>query len=292
MFHQIINSSYRGVPGITVIDSGKPGKNIAIFAITHGNEPIGLGVFDVLCNQYEIRNRLKTGKIYLVAVNIEAYGKYIQEDDPNKNRFIHDNMNRISNKPHKEGSSEFRRFRELVPILDEIDIAIDLHSVPIGDDIIGIVDRKYLGQSLGFLDAETVLVDDIGNTGALTGYLLRQGKEAYGLECGNHTDSRAFETGVRNVLNLLVSQGVIDGEVIRTHAAPQVFEFAEEIFPETDDFMFIKDYSGFSLVPEGEIFALDGGRGIKNTLGYDAFLGIPMKGAKKGDGAGFLFRRI
>lgn len=175
-------------------------------------------------------------------------------------------MNRISNKPHKEESSEFRRFRELTPILDEIDMAMDLHSVPIGDDVIGIVDRKYLDQSLGFLDVETILVDDIGNTGAFAGYLLRQGKESCALECGNHTDSQTFLTGARNVLNLLISQEVIEGELIQTYTTPQIFEFAEEIFPETDDFRFAKDYSGFSLVPEGEVFALDGGREMKNTL--------------------------
>jgi hypothetical protein len=39
-------------------------------------------------------------------------------------------MNRISNQSLKNKSKEFIRFEELKPIFDEIDIAIDIHSVP------------------------------------------------------------------------------------------------------------------------------------------------------------------
>jgi hypothetical protein len=38
-------------------------------------------------------------------------------------------MNRISNKEFKMKSYEHKRFEELKQVFDEIDIAIDLHSV-------------------------------------------------------------------------------------------------------------------------------------------------------------------
>ncbi len=292
MYNQFIINSYKWVSGITIIDSWKPGKNVGIFAITHGNEPVWLGVFEHLSHWYRLGEKIKSGKIFLIAVNIEAYEKFIQDGNDNKYRFIHDNMNRISNKPFRDKSYEFRRFKELMPILDELDIAIDLHSVPIGDDIIGIVDQKYLTESLWFLDVETILVDDIKNTGALIGYLLRQEKEAYGLECCNHTDSQAFETGVRNVLNLLIFEGVIDGIISQKHSVPQVFEFIEEVQPLTGKFQYMAEYSWFTRILDDQIFARDGEIDRRNTLWDNIFLWLVMKDPKKWDGAGFLFRKI
>lgn len=292
MYNQFTINSYKWVSGITVIDSWKPGKNVGIFAITHGNEPVWIGVFKHLSDWYKLEEKIKSGKIFLIAVNIEAYEKFIQDGDDNKYRFIDDNMNRISNKPYKEKSYESRRLKELIPIFDELDIAIDLHSVPIGNDVIGIVDKKYLNTSLWFLDIETILVDDISSTGALIGYLLRQGKEAYGLECWNHTDSQAFETGVRNVLNILVFEGVIDGIISQKHTVPQIFEFIEEIQPLTDEFQYIAEYSWFTRILDGQIFARDVEIDRRNTLWNNIFLWLVMKDPKRWDGAGFLFRKI
>ncbi|NUJ97214.1 hypothetical protein HGA92_00310 [Candidatus Gracilibacteria bacterium] len=290
--YNFVKNTHKNISGITIIDSGKPGENIGLIAITHGNEPVGLKIFEYLVNEFKINEKLKGGKIYLIANNIEAYIKYSKSEDKNKFRFIDDNMNRVSNKKFKNGSYEHKRFYELKQIFDEIDFVIDIHSVSKGNDLIGISDTKYKDKAEKFFDVETILIDEIGNTGSIIGEFIRKGKEAYGIECGNHVDDIGFKNGVINILNFLVYYGFINGRIDKKHDNIKIFEFIEEIKVKTDNFKFISDFINFTKIGENEIFAIDEYNELKHNLGTDIYLGIIAKNPKKGDGAGFLFRKL
>jgi hypothetical protein len=69
-------------------------------------------------------------------INRKAYKNYLQSKNIDEHRFCDDNMNRICNKPFDKNSYEHRRFKKLTPIFDEIDVALDIHSVSKGNDII------------------------------------------------------------------------------------------------------------------------------------------------------------
>ncbi len=85
--------NYKNILWIEVIDSWKQWLNFWIFAITHWNEKVWIEVFDYLKKDNFLNNKLKKWKVYLIAVNLLAYGK--------DKRFVDDNMNRIWNKDFK-----------------------------------------------------------------------------------------------------------------------------------------------------------------------------------------------
>ena len=62
-----------GVPYAHVLDSGRPGPNVMIQALTHGNEICGAIALDTL-----IRDGLKParGKLTLTFANVEAFSRF------------------------------------------------------------------------------------------------------------------------------------------------------------------------------------------------------------------------
>jgi succinylglutamate desuccinylase len=119
-----------------IIFCGKlPGPTIAIVALTHGNEPVGLSIFESLI-QTGILDGIQSGKIMLVCSNIQAHEVYLKQNDPLKFRFIDHDMNRIWNDDFIENSNEYNRREELKIILSQADIILDIHSVSKGDDVL------------------------------------------------------------------------------------------------------------------------------------------------------------
>ena len=105
-----------------------PGPTIALVALTHGNEPVGLSLFEKLI-QTGICDRIQSGKIILVCSNIRAHEAFLLQDDPLKFRFIDHDMNRIWNDDFIEGSNEYKRRELMKEILSQADIVLDIHSV-------------------------------------------------------------------------------------------------------------------------------------------------------------------
>jgi succinylglutamate desuccinylase len=286
-----LNNTYKNIPWITLIDSSKAWPNVGIFAITHWNEPVGLNIFDYLVSDFCINTKLKKWKLFLISVNIEAYKKYVNSWDFNEYRFVDDDMNRISNKSHKKNSLEFKRFQELKTIFDEIDIAIDIHSVPKWNDLIWLIDKIYLENAKKFFDTEIILVDDMWNTWALIWYFLRNKKEAYWIECWNHIDESWFNNWLKNILNFLSFFWFIDFRIVKNHSFPNIFEFFKEIIPQTDNFEFAEDYKWFTKIPKNKVYAMDGKLKLKNIYWNDIYVWIPMVNPKKWIWAWFLFRK-
>ncbi len=104
--------------GVIVIDSGNPGPTLGVVAITHGNEPVWLKVFDYLIRNYDIQDQLRAGKLFLILGNIDAY----REDQ----RLIVRDMNRIWSETGVW--SEYTRRDIIQPYLDACDHVLDLHS--------------------------------------------------------------------------------------------------------------------------------------------------------------------
>ena len=288
--NNFLQNTYKNISWITLIDSWKPWKNIGIIAITHWNEPVWLKIFEYLINEFKINEKLKWWKIYLIANNIEAHKNYLESKDINKFRFINNNMNRISNKDFKYWSYEFERLDELKQIFDEIDIAIDIHSVSKWNDLIWISDKKYLNEAMSFFDVETFLVDEIWNTWDVIWYLIRNWKIGFGIECGNHIDDRGFENWKRNILNFLSYYGSIKHTIKSSY--DNIYEFVKEIYPKSDNFKYTKDFVWFTKLEKDEKFAVDWDLEHKNDLWENIYLWFPKKIPKKWDWAGFLFKKL
>lgn len=293
MKDNFLNNTYKWVSWITVIDSNKPGKNIAICAITHWNEPVWIDIFNYLMETYEISKKLKKWKIFLIAVNLQAYNSYQSDKDISKHRFIDFDMNRISNKKWLEKCYEFYRLQELKSIFSEIDVAIDLHSVPKGDDVIWLTDEKFLDSAKVFFDVENILVDNMGNTWALIWELIRNGKEAYGLECWNHLWENAMINGINNIMNFLQYFWSIEKfKYTSIFKRENIFQFFKEVVPETENFEYAQDFLWFTHISNNSYYAKDWDLEVINSDWENIYLWIVAKYFKKWVTAWFLFKKL
>lgn len=124
----LCESTYRGVPGILEVDSGNVGTTVGILACTHGNEPAGLGAIQYLLSDLQ----LSSGRVLFILVNSEAAAHYFRaqtERQKGAARYIDHNMNWIPRDLKAwENSLEGERIKQLLPILQELDGVLDIHS--------------------------------------------------------------------------------------------------------------------------------------------------------------------
>ena len=125
-------SAYRAgntnVDYVHQFDSEKPGPHVMISSVVHGNELSYAIAIDHLL-KYEVQS-LK-GKLTLGFMNVAAFLSFDPEN-PTFSRFIDEDFNRLWTKDVLEGnrdSVELRRAREVRPILDTVDLLLDIHSM-------------------------------------------------------------------------------------------------------------------------------------------------------------------
>lgn len=285
MLDSFLQAYDEGIHWVRVIDSWKPWKRIGILALTHGNEPVGLQLFEFLQDELKVQELLQAGQLILVVVNPLAY--------QHQQRFIDHNMNRISTMPYQDESYEFERFEVLKPLLQKMDVVIDVHSFSSSDDQVVICDLENRKQCEEIFEAEVILLDKLQESWSLIGYSHRHGGVAYGIECGQHQDPRGYAYGKREICNLLCYYGLLPMQYRSERKAPAIsYQFKMPIKPCTQDFHFTQEFRGFTPLAPGELFAKDQEREYRNTLEWEIYLGIPAKHPQANDGAGFLFEKL
>lgn len=276
---------YTILPGIgLMIDSEQPGKKVWILALTHGNEPAGLYAQELFLNAYS--NKITSGQVYLIQVNPKAYQSAV--------RFIDVNMNRIGKFPQDLSRSEDQRLLELMAILNKLDVALDIHSVPTEiHQTIGIADLKHLDFAREVLKTDILLVDEnFDRAGSVVSFVNRNGGIGLGVECGSHADDFASQNALQSILRLLVKMDMLDLNLDEQDKKTEVFRFFEEIFPETLNFHYLQSYQNFSELQPWEIFAQDWEKIYKNQTLAPKYLGIIMDKVILWDGMGFLFEKL
>ncbi len=294
MYNNFLNAQYKSIPWITVIDSKKSWPSIWILAINHGNEKVWLSVFDKLIHDIDLSKNILKGKIYLIAVNLSAYQHFLRSGDISKYRFIDDNMNRIHGEPFKKNSYEFQRKKELEPILDELDIVLDIHSVSFWESFMCICSEESHRLAKKIFDTESILLETLDSSTALISYIASQWKTGFWLECGNHSSVSWYENGVKNVLNLLWYYGVVDKKYIETTKIFQqiTYKFIEEIYPKSSSFQYTKKFANFTELLPWEIFWKDGDTIYKNLYDKSIYISFIKKKIIANDGCGFLLEKI
>ncbi len=293
MYDFLLCSNYNNVEWVLVFDSWKPWLSVGIFAITHGNEPIWLRIIAKLNNDIACWNvQVLSWKIYCIAISLETYKQYIQQEDYLTYRFMDYNMNRIYKKKWISGY-EYERFQLLLPIFDELDVAIDIHSIAKDDHVMAISNKKYYNEAKAIFDAPYLLLhEDLGKMWSMIGYLLDQWKPAFGIECGNHLTEKSFEKWYKNILSFLSYYGSIARYLIIKSDVMQCFEFLEEIMPISEEFSYSRSYSHFEPIYKGEIFAHDREKNYRNDYGYSVYIWLIGKKTKVWDWNWFLFCKV
>lgn len=291
MFEHLLNNKYKWISWVTCLDSGKSWPTVGFFAVTHGNEPVGLQFFEQLLMTW-LHTKLQKGRLLLICVNLDAYSRYQNQEDPFKRRFVDENMNRIANKDLTQHSYERQRLQELLPIFDEIDIWLDLHSVQIWEQVIGITDKKYLPDAQKFFDSPVLFSDEMEKTWAMIRLLLEKGIPAYWLECGSHTQENGHQIAMCNTKNLLSYYGLLSDPIVSWSRSQVCYEFLEEVIPKTSKFTYTIPYENFTEISVGQVYGDDNWSKVINKYNFSVVLWLRADSYELWDGCGFLFKQI
>src|ERR1700685_1651261 len=104
----------RGIPGVISRESGRPGPNVVLLSLMHGNEFAGAIVLDRLLRE---QLRPTRGTINFVFGNLAAFERF-DPRTPTLSRFIDEDINRLWEEAALAGprqSVELNRARQMRP---------------------------------------------------------------------------------------------------------------------------------------------------------------------------------
>ena len=286
-----------GVDYVTTFDSGKAGPHVMVSAVVHGNELCGAIALDTLFREGV---RPVQGRLTLAFINIAAYESFDPEK-PNASRYLDEDFNRVWNDAVLTGprdSIELRRARELRPIVDSVDLLLDIHSMQHATVPLIMAGPLPKGRRLAHeVGVPQTVVSDPGHA---AGTRLRD-YDAFGredsarnallVECGQHWEADAPRIALETALRFLLHTGTITREFAAPHlpeAAPPAQRFIEVTGPvtiETDGFKFAEDYRGMEVIAKaGTLIGHDGDKPV--TTPYDdCVLIMPSRRLRKGESA-------
>jgi len=260
-----------GVEYVTRIDSGRPGPNVMIQALTHGNELCGAIALDWLMREGV---RPQRGSLTLAFANVAAYERF-DFDNPDASRFLDEDLNRVWADAALDGggdSQELRRARALRPFVDAADFLLDLHSMhePCRPIMVCGTSEKSAAFARRLGVPEDLLID----TGHPSGLRMIE-RGAFGdpasprcavlIECGQHWEKATAEVAIDTLVRFLAVAGVVDAGWARTReriAAPgrqRLVRVTEPVVARTMDFRLERRFAGLEVIPRaGTVVARDG----------------------------------
>lgn len=296
-------SGNTGVDYVTTFDSGSPGFHVMIMALTHGNELCGALALDHLL-QNDVRP--VAGKITFGFSNYQAYQNF-DAADPSASRFVDEDMNRVWAADVLNGSRdtvETARARALCPILDQVDMLLDIHSMQHPTPALMLCGPLAKGQQLAKdLATPEYIVSDKGHA---AGKRMRDyggfgdpmsEKNALLLEAGQHWEKSSEVVSIDTALRFLKLFGSIPMETLMEdhlhHPSDQyLIEITHPITITAEKFRFAKPYTGFeSIEKQGTLLGWDGDEPVVTPYD-DCILIMPNRRLHKGQTAVRLGKRI
>lgn len=286
-----------GVDYVATFESGRSGPHVMLSALVHGNEICGAIALATL-----LRDGVRPlrGRLTLAFVNVAAYETF-DPQDPSASRFIEEDFNRLWSPGVLGGrrdSVELRRARALRPVIDEVDVLLDIHSMQHATVPLMMAGPLPKGRALAReLGAPEIVVSD---TGHAAGVRLRDyggfgraehPKNALLIECGQHWAAQSATVAIETALRFLRVMGVVAPEVAAPYlagATPTAQRFIEVTGPvtiETDEFRFTEDFRGLEVIARaGTVIGHDGDRPIATPYD-DCVLIMPSRRLRRGESA-------
>jgi|SRR5450830_1263542 len=266
-----------GVPYVYSFDSGVAGPHTMINALTHGNEVCGAIAVKAMLDAGIHPRR---GRLTLSFANIAAYQRF-DPAAPDASRFVDQDLNRVWSPATlddlSQDSSELRRARALRPLVDTVDLLLDLHSMhersaPL--DVCGPLEKGIaLARRMG---APAHIISDEGHP---EGRRLRDygafadaasPKNALLVECGQHWEAGAVNVALDCCARFLLLAGNLDladipaGWLRPLPNSVQVVKVTEPVVATSTDFRFADNYTGLEAFADaGTIIGWNGGDPVK-----------------------------
>ena len=292
-----------GVPGFTTRASGESGPHVAVLAITHGNEIAGAIVLDTLLRHAIAPAR---GRLTLGFVNLAAYGRF-DSRYPTASRFVDEDMNRLWDETALQSarrSVELDRAREIRPLIDTVDVLLDLHSMLWPSDPLMLCGSSPKGRRLAAgIGAPELVVADRGHVSGrrLIDYTRftdpATSCAANLVEAGQHWERPTVATMFASVAGLLRHFGMVAEHPAlpppRQQATVQrVAEVTIAVTAAATNFSFVQPYRGGDVIPQrNTLIALDGEMEIR-TPHDDCLMVMPSLRPSRGHTAVRLARFV
>ena len=260
-----------GVDYVHVLDSGKPGPNVMVQALTHGNELCGAYALDFL---FQEKVRPAKGKLVLAFANVAAFERF-DFDDPDRSRYIDEDYNRVWADEvilGKRDSAELRRARELRPFVDAADYLLDIHSMH--EPCRPIMVCGMLDKGAAFARKVGVPADLLIDTGHPAGLRMRDRggfgdpespRNALLIEAGQHWEKSSVDVAIDTTLRFLKATGAVEDSFVSPRLrvpvpkVQRVVRVTEPVVAKTMGFRFAKPWKGLEVIAKaGSVVATDG----------------------------------
>ncbi|TDG03362.1 succinylglutamate desuccinylase [Paraburkholderia guartelaensis] len=270
-----------GIPYLHTFGSGVPGAHVMINALTHGNEVCGAIVVDELLRA---KLRPRRGRLTLAFANVAAYRRF-DAAKPDAARFVAEDFNRVWTRAvlddRSRTSIELERARQMRPVIDTVDLLLDLHSMHEKSApliVAGLLD-KGVELSLKLGAPATVICDE----GHREGRRMRDygefgdpgsEKNALLIECGQHWEASAVAVARDVTARFLTLSGVVDAEdlpqqwFVPLPDEMRVVRVTEAVVADSVDFKFAGDYTGLEVFENaGSVIGWSNGEPVRTP--YD-----------------------
>jgi predicted deacylase len=281
-----------GIAGFTSFVADAPGPHVALVALTHGNELAGALVLDEL-----LRAGLRPacGRLSFGFANMAAMARF-DPRQPTASRFVDEDLNRVWDAAVLDGtrrSAELDRAREMRPLLDTVDVLLDLHSMLWPSDPLILSGPAAQGRALaarigtpGLVVADRGhasgprLIDYSGFTDAGTA------RAAVLVEAGQHWEPATVDTTRACVAALLRATGTVPDHPtlpVPAPAAPPRFATVTDVVAAASGaFAFVQPFRGGDVIPRrNTLLALDGANELRTPYD-DCLLVMPSLRPSRG----------
>lgn len=269
-------SGNTGIPYLYRFDSGAAGPHVMINALTHGNEVCGAIVVDDLL-RFELRPR--RGMLTLSFANVDAYARF-DTASPDNARFLDQDLNRVWTAAKLNDlatrSSELDRARAMRPVVDTVDLLLDLHSMHEKSAPLTVAGPRKKGTELALrLGTPGTVICDEGHP---EGRRMRDydgfgdpasPKNALLIECGQHWEKSAVTVARDCTARFLLLAGVVDesdlpaGWIGLLPDEMRVVRVTEPVVAQSMDFRFAAPYTGLEVFDSaGTVIGWSDGRPI------------------------------
>lgn len=256
-------------------DSLRPGPELLLTALVHGNEYSGALALDAFLRSGLLPRR---GRITAVFCNMAAFARF-DPARPDASRYVDEDFNRVWSAQQLDGpgsSIELQRAREIRPLVQRATHLLDLHSMhePCAPLLVtGTLPRNIaFAQSLG--TASQLIVD----AGHADGVRMRDygpfadpagDRIALLLEAGQHWEHASLDATRNLLMRFLLAAGVLErgdvpaGWLLPDAAPPAPVHVTQGVVARSMDFHFVQDFHGGETIQRaGTVIARDAGQPV------------------------------
>jgi predicted deacylase len=291
-----------GIPGFTSIAAARPGPHVGLMALIHGNEISGA---IALAHLLQADLRPECGRLTFCFANVDAFTRF-DPAHPTASRFIDEDLNRLWDPAMLDGprqSNELERARRMRPLIDRLDVLLDLHSMLWPADPLILSGDTRKGRDLALAIGMPPLV--VADAGHLAGRrLIDYGRfaepaalqTAILVEAGQHWEQASVDMALASIAGLLRHLRVItDHPALPPVPVMPHGRYAQvtmAVTAATSGFGFVQDFRGGDVVPRrNTLIGMDGSTEVR-TPHDDCLLVMPSLRPSRGHTAVRLARFI